>query len=37
LAQALRGTRRLKEAQIVVDRFNRAWAQADVKLTASRF
>jgi tetratricopeptide (TPR) repeat protein len=37
LAQSLRGRRQLREAQAVVDRFNKAWAKADVKLPASRF
>jgi tetratricopeptide (TPR) repeat protein len=37
LAQALKGQHRLREAQAVLDRFNLAWASADVKLTASRF
>ena len=37
LAQALEGSGRTREAQAVRERFNRSWAKADVKLTASRF
>ncbi|HEY9230452.1 MAG TPA: tetratricopeptide repeat protein, partial [Gemmatimonadaceae bacterium] len=37
LAQALKSSGRTREAQTVLDRFNKAWANADVKLTASRF
>lgn len=37
LAQALEGSRKTREARLVLDRYNRAWAKADVKLTASRF
>jgi tetratricopeptide (TPR) repeat protein len=36
LAQALEGARRPREAKAVRERFNRAWAKADIKITASR-
>jgi len=36
LAQALRGRGRLREATQVLDRFNRAWAKADIKIDGSR-
>ena len=37
LAQALRAQKRDAEAAAVEERFKRAWAQADVELTSSRF
>jgi hypothetical protein len=37
LWQALQGQGRTRDAAEVLKRFNRAWARADVKLTASRF
>jgi tetratricopeptide (TPR) repeat protein len=37
LAQALRAQKRDEEAAAVEKRFDKAWARADVKLTASRF
>lgn len=37
LAQALDGGGKKRESKAVRDRFARAWAKADVKLTASRF
>lgn len=37
LSQALKGRGKTREAQQVLERFKRAWAKADVKLTASRF
>lgn len=37
LSQALKGSGKPREAQEVLARFHRAWAKADVKLTASRF
>jgi hypothetical protein len=37
LAQALRAQKKEKEAAAVDGRFRRAWADADVKLVASRF
>lgn len=36
LAQALKGRGRTREAAQVLDRFNRAWAKADVKIDGSR-
>jgi tetratricopeptide (TPR) repeat protein len=36
LAQALDGAGRVQEARAVRARFNRAWAKADIKITASR-
>ena len=35
--QALRAQKKADEAAIVKARFEKAWARADVKLTASRF
>ena len=36
LAQALKGRGRMREAGQVLDRFNRAWSKADIKLDGSR-
>ena len=36
LAQALKGRGKLSEAGQVLDRFNRAWAKADIKIDGSR-
>ena len=36
LAQALEGEGRTREARAVRERFKRAWAKADIKITASR-
>ena len=36
LAQALKGRGRIREAGQVLDRFNRAWSKADIKLDGSR-
>ena len=37
LLQALRAQNKTTEAELIQERFNRAWARADVTLTASRF
>ena len=37
LAKSLRAQKKTKEAAAVEKRFRKAWARADVKLTASRF
>ncbi|MBM4134565.1 MAG: tetratricopeptide repeat protein [Nitrospira sp.] len=37
LAQSLRTQEKMEEARTVEDRFRKAWARADVKLTESRF
>jgi tetratricopeptide (TPR) repeat protein len=37
LLQALRAQNKTAEAAVIQERFNKAWARADVTLTASRF